>query len=89
MNPNGGTATVMRVPITVHPSSKRETVEQQSDGTYIVRVKAPAEKGRANAATEKLLSKHFNSTVRIISGFRSHDKVVEVEQIDSTPVSDA
>ena len=33
----------------MHPSSKR-VVEQQSDGTYIVRVKAAAEKGRANVA---------------------------------------
>ena len=70
---------MMKISVTVHPSSKRETIEQQADGTYIVRVKAAAEKGHANAATEKLLSKHFNSTVRIISGFRSHDKVVEVE----------
>jgi len=78
-NQNRGVDAVMKVSITVHPSSNRETVEEQSDGTYIVRVKAAAEKSRANAATEKLLSKHFNSTVRIISGFRSHNKVVEVE----------
>ncbi len=69
----------MKISIRVRPSSKRETVEQQSDGTYVVRVKAAAEKGRANAAAEKLLSRYFKSTVRIISGFRSHNKVVEVE----------
>ena len=69
----------MRISVTVHPASKREAVEQQSDGTYVVRVKAPAEKGRANLATEKLLSRHFNSSVRIVSGFRSHHKIAEVE----------
>jgi uncharacterized protein YggU (UPF0235/DUF167 family) len=69
----------MRISIIVHPSSKREVVEQQSDGTYIVRVRAAAEKGRANVAAEKLLSRHFSSNVRIVSGFRSHHKVAEVE----------
>jgi uncharacterized protein YggU (UPF0235/DUF167 family) len=78
-NASGGTASAMRISITVHPSSKREVVEQQSDGTYIVRVKAAAEKGRANVAAEKLLSRHFSSNARIVSGFRSHHKVVEVE----------
>jgi len=68
----------MRVSITVTPNSREEKVEEQEDGSYLVRVKAPAERGKANAAVVKLLSRYFNSEVRIVSGFTSRYKTVEV-----------
>jgi len=68
----------LRISIMVRPGSREEKVEEQEDGSYIVKVKAPAEKRKANAAVVKLLSKHFNADVRIISGFTSHHKIVEV-----------
>lgn len=68
----------MRISVTVRPGSREEKVEEQEDGSYVVEVKAPAERGKANAAVVKLLSKHFNADVRIVSGFTSHHKIVEV-----------
>jgi hypothetical protein len=68
----------VRISIIVHPNSREEKVEEQEDGSYVVRVKAPAEGGRANVAVVKLLSKYFNAEARIVSGFTSRHKVVEV-----------
>jgi uncharacterized protein (TIGR00251 family) len=68
----------MRKQIKVVPNSKNSGVAEK-DGVLIVRVKEPAEKNRANAAVIKLLSKHFNSSVRIVSGFSSRKKAVEIE----------
>lgn len=69
----------MRVSVTVRPSSKDEAIEKQEDGTYLVKVKARAERGRANAAVVKFLSKYFNANVHMVSGFTSRHKIVEFE----------
>jgi hypothetical protein len=55
-----------------------ERVDEQADGSLVVWVKAKAEKGKANIAVVKLLSKHFGGRVRIISGITSRQKIVEV-----------
>jgi uncharacterized protein (TIGR00251 family) len=69
----------MRVVVAVSSSSKDESIEKQEDGTYLVKVKAPAQRGRANAAVVKLLSKYFNANVHMVSGFTSRYKIVEFE----------
>ncbi|KKS44104.1 MAG: hypothetical protein UV07_C0014G0015, partial [Candidatus Azambacteria bacterium GW2011_GWB1_42_17] len=46
-------------------------------------VKEPPVKGRANAAIIEALAKHFGvslSKVRLISGFASRQKVIEIEK---------
>jgi len=60
------------------PNAKKDEVIEGEPLT--VRVKAPPVKGQANKAIVKLLSKHFNAKVRIISGMRSKNKVVEIEE---------
>ena len=40
-------------------NSEEETIEKVSDDQYLLKVKEPAEKGRANAAAVKLLHRHF------------------------------
>ena len=55
-----------------------ERVDEQADGSLVVWVKAKAEKGKANIAVVKLLSKHFGGRVRIIPGITSRQKIVEV-----------
>ena len=67
----------MRISITVKPSSRDDRVEEQEDGSLVVRVKAPAKGGKANIAVIRLLSKHFKRDVRMVSGFTSHIKIVE------------
>jgi hypothetical protein len=66
-----------RIRIKVIPNSNRDEI---IDGDpLIVRVKEKPVKGKANRSVIKLLSKHFNSRVRIVSGAKSKEKWIEVE----------
>jgi uncharacterized protein (TIGR00251 family) len=70
----------MKIQVKVRPNSKIEEVSQEG-GSFIVKVKEPAKEGKANQAVIRLLAEHFGvsqSRVRILSGFRSKNKVVEV-----------
>jgi uncharacterized protein (TIGR00251 family) len=70
----------MKIQVKVKPNSKTAEVSQESD-SFIVKVKEPPKEGKANQAVIKLLAEHFNvpqSRVRILSGFRSRNKVIEV-----------
>ena len=72
----------MKIQVKVKPSSKTEEVSQEGD-SFIVKVKEPPKEGKANQAVIKLLAEHFGvsqSQVRILSGFRSRNKVIEVAQ---------
>ena len=70
----------MKIRVKVRPSSKTEELNREGD-SFIVKVKEPAKEGKANQAVVKLLAEHFNipkSQVRILSGFGSSNKVIEV-----------
>ncbi|MDY6985552.1 MAG: DUF167 domain-containing protein [Candidatus Thermoplasmatota archaeon] len=67
----------MRIKIKVVPNSDRDEVIEGDP--LIVRVRDMPVKGKANRAVIKLLSKHFNSRVRIVSGAKSKEKIVEVK----------
>ncbi len=72
----------MKIQVKVKPSSKTEEVSQEGD-SFIVKVKEPPKEGKANQAVIKLLAEHFGvpqSQVRILSGLRSRNKVIEVAQ---------
>lgn len=62
--------------IKVLPDSKKEGIIESDP--LIVKVKAPAERGLANKAAAKLLSKHFASKVRIVTGGKRPNKTVEI-----------
>jgi len=72
----------MKIQVKVKPSSKTEEISQEGDN-FIVKVKEPPKEGKANQAVVKLLAEHFGvpqSQVRILSGFRSRNKVIEVAE---------
>jgi uncharacterized protein (TIGR00251 family) len=72
----------VKIRVNVKPNSKTEEVSQEGD-SFIVKVKEPPREGRANQAIIKLLAEHFGvpqSQVRLLSGFRSRNKVVEVAE---------
>ena len=72
----------MKIQVKVKPSSKTEEVSQEGD-SFIVKVKEPPNEGKANQAVLKLLAEHFGapqSQVRILSGFKSKNKVIEVAE---------
>lgn len=69
----------MIITVEVKTRVHEEGVEKIEEGAYIVRVKAPRRKGKANAAVLRLLRKYFGRPVHIVRGHTSHRKIVEVE----------
>jgi uncharacterized protein (TIGR00251 family) len=72
----------MKIQVKVKPNSRTEEVSQEGE-SFIVKVKEPPREGKANQAVIKLLAEHFGvpqSRVRILSGFRSKNKVIEVAE---------
>jgi uncharacterized protein (TIGR00251 family) len=70
----------MKIQVKVKPDSKTEELSREGD-TFIIKVKEPPREGKANQAVIKLLARHFGvsqSQVRILSGFKSRNKVIEV-----------
>jgi len=70
----------VKIRVRVKVNSKIEGVNQEGDN-FIVRVKEAPREGRANQAIIKSLAKHFEvskSQVRILSGFKNRNKIVEV-----------
>ena len=71
----------MKIKVTVKPNSKTEALSREGDSFFTAKVKEPPKEGRANQAVTKLLAEHFGvpqSQVRILSGFRSKNKTIEV-----------
>jgi len=63
--------------VKVVPGAKEESVVEGEP--LVVKVRERAEKGKANEAVIKLLSRYFKAKVRIIRGEKSRHKVVEIE----------
>ena len=72
----------MKIHVKVKPNSRTEELSQEGD-SFIIKVKEPPKEGKANQAVIKLLAEHFgvpHSQVRILSGFRSRNKIIEVAE---------
>ena len=69
----------MRIRVAVKPNARENRVERVGEDEYVVLIKAAPKRGRANAALLKVLSKHFGGQARILTGFTSRHKVIEVE----------
>jgi len=70
----------VKIAVRVKPRSRVEEVSGEGD-SYVVRVKEPPVEGRANRAVLRLLASHLavpESRLRIVSGFSSRNKVIEV-----------
>jgi len=68
----------MRLSILVKPNSKKNEII--SEGEILkVSIKEPAENGKANLELIKFLTKHFKKKIKIISGFNSKKKIIELE----------
>jgi uncharacterized protein (TIGR00251 family) len=73
----------MKIQVKVKPNSKAEELSQEGD-SFIAKVKEPPKEGKANQAVIKLVAEHFGisqSKVRILSGLRSRNKVIEIAEV--------
>ena len=50
----------------------------QKEGKVILYLQAPPEKNKANKALIKFFKEHYNQRVRIVSGLKSREKVIEI-----------
>jgi len=71
----------MRIQVKVTPRAKRPGIETATDGTLVVKVREPAEDGRANAALVEALAEYFGVArggVSIVHGHTSRRKLIEI-----------
>ena len=70
-----------RLPVKVVPGSSRDAIAGWLGETLKVRVSAPAERGKANAAVEAILAEALGvskNSARVIRGKTSSRKIVEI-----------
>ena len=72
----------MRIFVKAKPNSREEKIEKIDENNYIVRVKEPPEQGKANEAIRNALAVCFktsSSSVKIVSGYSSRNKIIEIK----------
>jgi len=72
----------MKIFVKAKPNAREEKVEKIDDSNYIVSVKELPIKGRANEAIRNALAVYFktgSSCVKIVSGFSSRNKIIEIK----------
>ena len=82
----------MRLVVYVKPKSRETRLLSEPDGTFIMHVAAPPTKGEANREIVKWISKRLgksSSEIRIIAGFRSNRKIIEIFGINKAEFSKA
>ncbi len=67
----------MKKDIIVVLNSKKEQILDEKP--MRVKIKEKPENNKANIRIEKILSKYFGKKVRIVKGFKSKRKIVEIE----------
>ena len=75
----------MRLQIRVTPRAKRPGVETAGDGTLVVKVREPAEDGRANTAVIEALADHFGVAKRAVTILHGHSSRRKLVEISSQP----
>lgn len=76
-----------RLRLRVRPGGKRNAIEGAHAGALKVSVTAPPEKGKANRAVVELLARCLDlppSSVTIVSGTGSREKVVEFASVSAS-----
>jgi len=71
----------MKIFVKAKPRAHEEKVEKIDDAHFEVSVTAPPVKGLANQAIIKTIAEYFKiapSRVRIVSGFTSRQKILEI-----------
>ena len=73
----------MKIFIKAKPNAKEERIQKVTETNFVVFVKEPPIRGKANAAIIKALAGYFHVSVgdiAIVSGFTSRSKVIEINK---------
>jgi uncharacterized protein len=76
--------TAVRIAVRVTPRASRDEIDGWHDGRLGVRLKAVAERGRANVALEALLARELGiakGLVRVVAGHAARYKLVAVAEL--------
>lgn len=79
----------MKLPVKVVPGSSRACIAGWLSDCLKVRVKSPAERGKANAAVEKMVAAALGvptDSVHIIKGKTCSRKIIEITGLGETEV---
>lgn len=71
----------MKIFVKVKTNSKKESVKKIDENKFIISVKESAIRGKANQAIIRVLADYFDislSSVKIILGHRSRQKIIEI-----------
>ena len=79
----------MRIRLKVVPGASRDEISGWLGSSLKLRVRSPAQAGKANAAVIRLLSEVLavpRNSLRIASGTLSTHKILEVDGLDETAI---
>jgi uncharacterized protein (TIGR00251 family) len=69
---------VSKISVKVHANSSQEKVKELGKGLEVWLKVKPVD-GKANEKLIKLLKKHYKKNIKIIKGFSSRNKVIEIK----------
>lgn len=72
----------MLINVKAKTRAKNEDVEKVDENNFVVSIKEPPEKGKANFAIERALAQYFKTpiyNVKLVSGFSSRNKIFEID----------
>jgi len=78
---------MFRLSIKVVPGASRDGVTQWLGDSLKLRVRAPAERGKANASVRKVLAGALDVSakhVKVVSGHTSPQKIVEIDGVSES-----
>jgi len=70
----------IKIKIKLHPNSSKEQIKKISKKELEVWIKEKPIDNKANVKLIKMLKKYLGKEVKIISGFKSRRKTVEIKQ---------
>ncbi|OVE74221.1 hypothetical protein BVX94_00995 [bacterium B17] len=79
----------MKLSLKVIPKSSKDCIAGWLDTDLKVRVRAPAERGKANASVEKLIADTLGvprKSVQIIAGKTSSKKIIDIKGLSEAEV---
>lgn len=68
----------MRIKVRLHPDSSQEKIVKLEPGFYVVWIKESAFDNKANESLIKLLKHYFGREAKIVHGFKTRLKLVDI-----------